>query len=73
MKQQGWNYCPSCKTPIQKISGCDHMSCLTLACNTRFCYICGGLIVKSVLSQEITDATSTHYRENYQLFEVRQV
>jgi hypothetical protein len=70
MKQQGWKYCPTCKTPIQKISGCNHMSCLTPACNTHFCYICGGLIVKSALGQEIKEAISAHYSKNCQLFEV---
>jgi len=70
MKQQGWKYCPSCKTPIQKISGCNHMSCMTPACNTHFCYICGGLMVKSALGQEIKEATSAHYRKNCVLFEV---
>jgi len=45
MKEKGWKYCPTCKTPIQKISGCNHMSCITPGCNTRFCYFCSGLIV----------------------------
>ncbi|KAH9016425.1 hypothetical protein EDB83DRAFT_2439307, partial [Lactarius deliciosus] len=43
----------ACKTPIQKVSGCNHMTCLTPACNTHFCYHCGDLIVKSALRQEI--------------------
>ncbi|KAI9453842.1 hypothetical protein BJY52DRAFT_1152884 [Lactarius psammicola] len=70
MKQQGWKYCPSCKTPIQKVSGCNHMSCMTPACNTHFCYLCGGLIVKSALGQEVKEATSNHYRLKCALFEV---
>jgi len=70
MKEQGWKYCPSCKTPIQKVSGCNHMSCMTPACNTHFCYLCGGLIVKSALGQEIKAATSNHYRSDCTLFEV---
>ncbi|KAI9434828.1 hypothetical protein H4582DRAFT_1818325 [Lactarius indigo] len=70
MKQQGWKYCPSCKTPIQKVSGCNHMSCMTPACNTHFCYLCGGLIVKSALGQEVREATSNHFSSNCALFEV---
>ncbi|KAH9169622.1 hypothetical protein EDB89DRAFT_2098593 [Lactarius sanguifluus] len=70
MKQQGWKYCPSCKTPIQKVSGCNHMSCMTPACNTHFCYLCGGLIVKSALGQEVKEATSNHFRSKCTLFEV---
>ncbi|KAF8465628.1 hypothetical protein DFH94DRAFT_783135 [Russula ochroleuca] len=70
MKRRGWKYCPTCKTPIQKRSGCNHMSCPSPACNTHFCYICGCLIVKSTLRQEIEGATSAHYRKNCQLFDV---
>ncbi|KAH8986524.1 hypothetical protein EDB86DRAFT_2954517 [Lactarius hatsudake] len=61
MKQQGWKYCPSCKTPIQKVSGCNHI---------HFCYLCGGLIVKSALGQEVKEATSNHFRSKCALFEV---
>ncbi|KAI9437330.1 hypothetical protein H4582DRAFT_340280 [Lactarius indigo] len=62
VKQQGWKYCPSCKTPIQKESGCNHMTCMTPACNTHFCYLCGDLIIKSALRQEIHEAVSSHFR-----------
>ncbi|KAI9455038.1 hypothetical protein F5148DRAFT_1277260 [Russula earlei] len=64
MKQQGWKYCPTCKTPIQKESGCNHMSCMTPACNTHFCYVCGGLIVRSPVGHDIRDAISSHYGQN---------
>jgi len=70
MKEQGWKYCPSCKTPIQKVSGCNHMLCMAPACNTHFCYLCGGLIVKSALGQEINEATASHFSSNCTLFEV---
>ncbi|KAH9167936.1 hypothetical protein EDB89DRAFT_2074427 [Lactarius sanguifluus] len=70
VKQQGWKYCPSCKTPIQKVSGCNHMACMTPACNTHFCYLCGDLIVKSALRQEINEAMSSHFRSKCSLFEV---
>ena len=36
----------------------------------HFCYLCGGLIVKSALGQEIGEATSSHFGSNCTLFEV---
>ncbi|KAH9984586.1 hypothetical protein BJV77DRAFT_966018 [Russula vinacea] len=41
IKKKGWNI-------ARKESGCNHMTCLTPACNTHFCYICGGLIVNQI-------------------------
>jgi len=41
--------------------------------NRHFCYICGGLIVRSGLGQEIKEATSTHYNKNCKLFEYPEV
>lgn len=26
MAQQGWRYCPGCRTPTERISGCNHMT-----------------------------------------------
>ena len=33
------HHCPSCKIPIQRSTGCDHMTCSE--CQTHFCYSCG--------------------------------
>ena len=31
MAEEGWRYCPGCRTPGERISGCDHMTvCLSL-------------------------------------------
>ncbi|KAJ7117677.1 hypothetical protein C8R44DRAFT_832346 [Mycena epipterygia] len=61
MKRRGWKHCPGCKTPFQKSSGCNHMTCMSPGCNTHFCYVCGESIVRSALRREIQTAVSAHY------------
>ncbi|KAJ7656296.1 hypothetical protein DFH06DRAFT_991742 [Mycena polygramma] len=61
MKRRGWKHCPNCKTPFQKSEGCNHMTCISPACNTHFCYLCGETIVRSALPREIESAKSAHY------------
>ncbi|KAJ7656306.1 hypothetical protein DFH06DRAFT_991709 [Mycena polygramma] len=61
MKTRGWKHCPGCKTPFQKSSGCNHMTCMSPSCNTHFCYLCGETIVRSALRREIQSAVSAHY------------
>jgi len=61
MKEQGWRYCPNCKTPFQKSTGCNHMTCLSPGCNTHFCYRCGRLIIRSALTRAVSTATTAHY------------
>ncbi|TBU43354.1 hypothetical protein BD309DRAFT_864500 [Dichomitus squalens] len=65
MAQRGWKHCPGesgCQTPAEKIDGCNHMTCMSPGCNAHFCYLCGQLIVQSVLRNEIQSAVSRHYR-----------
>ncbi|KAG1758571.1 hypothetical protein EDD22DRAFT_910098 [Suillus occidentalis] len=62
MKQRGWKYCPNCKTPVQRDGGCSHMTCISPACNTHFCYVCGKSIVRSALRDDIQTAVAAHYR-----------
>ncbi|CAD8212372.1 unnamed protein product [Paramecium pentaurelia] len=38
-----YKQCPQCKTWVEKISGCDHMTC---RCKFQFCYACGGIYQK---------------------------
>jgi len=63
MKERGWKYCPGCKTPIQKESGCNHMTCMSPGCNTHFCYICGDTIIRSALGSDVQAAKTDHYRK----------
>ncbi|KAF5894904.1 E3 ubiquitin-protein ligase, partial [Clarias magur] len=37
--QRNAQKCPRCKVHIQRVDGCDHMTCTQ--CNTNFCYRCG--------------------------------
>ncbi|KAF9220031.1 hypothetical protein BS17DRAFT_715811 [Gyrodon lividus] len=69
MKEKGWQYCPNCKTPIQKDTGCNHMTCISPGCNSHFCYLCGGMIVQSAVRNDVGHAVSKHYQK-CQLFEV---
>ena len=32
--------CPACSTPIEKIDGCNHMTCQRVTCRHEFCWIC---------------------------------
>ncbi|KAF9054480.1 hypothetical protein BJ165DRAFT_1439171 [Panaeolus papilionaceus] len=68
MKRKGWRHCPGCETPIQRESGCNHMTCLSPGCNAHFCYLCGMLITVAVSRSDIKNAVSSHYR-CCQLFE----
>ncbi|KZT36311.1 hypothetical protein SISSUDRAFT_1071582 [Sistotremastrum suecicum HHB10207 ss-3] len=61
MKARGWKHCPGCQTPVEKITGCNHMTCSTVGCNTHFCYVCGESIVRSAQRNEIQSAVSSHY------------
>ncbi|KAF8159584.1 hypothetical protein B0H34DRAFT_704058 [Crassisporium funariophilum] len=33
MRRKGWKYCPGCITPVQKETGCNHMTCGSPGCN----------------------------------------
>ncbi|KDR79183.1 hypothetical protein GALMADRAFT_63037 [Galerina marginata CBS 339.88] len=61
MRRKGWKYCPGCRTPIQKESGCNHMACGSPGCNVHFCYKCGDLIVDTSTGGNLGLAIGAHY------------
>ena len=40
-KGSNFKQCPNCKRWVEKISGCNHITC---PCGSHFCYSCGGLM-----------------------------
>ena len=37
-KEAGIKDCPECKTPLEKISGCNHITCV--GCKAHMCWVC---------------------------------
>lgn len=62
VKQMGWRHCPNCKAAVQKMGGCNHMTCATPGCNSHFCYKCGKQIAKSPIQMVVSSAVTAHYR-----------
>ncbi|KAI5983090.1 hypothetical protein EDD15DRAFT_1913835 [Pisolithus albus] len=44
LRKKHWQFCPNCRAAVEKISGCNHLSCIAPGCNTHFCYRCGGIL-----------------------------
>ncbi|KAI6110951.1 hypothetical protein EV401DRAFT_1991020 [Pisolithus croceorrhizus] len=63
VKQMGWKHCPNCKAAVQKMGGCNHMTCATPGCNSHFCYKCGKQIAKSPIQMAVSSAVTAHYRQ----------
>jgi len=61
MRKKGWKYCPGCKTPVQKESGCNHMTCGSPGCNVHFCYRCGDSIIDTSNGGAVGTAVTEHY------------
>ena len=40
LRKLGMTMCPTCNTYVERIDGCDHMTCI---CGNSFCYKCGKL------------------------------
>ncbi|KAI6126552.1 hypothetical protein F5141DRAFT_1081680 [Pisolithus sp. B1] len=61
LRKKKWKYCPSCRTPVEKRSGCDHLSCIVPGCNTHFCYRCGGIMNRTARPSEIMAGNTAHF------------
>ncbi|KAF8817475.1 hypothetical protein BYT27DRAFT_7199003 [Phlegmacium glaucopus] len=70
MRRKGWKYCPGCNTPVQKETGCNHMTCGSPGCNVHFCYKCGILIIDTSNGGDVGTAVTEHYI-NCVMFEKR--
>jgi hypothetical protein len=44
--------CPKCNAPVEKLSGCNHMTC---TCKTQFCYMCKAEFEKDKYNRYIID------------------
>ncbi|KAF8645632.1 hypothetical protein AX16_007714 [Volvariella volvacea WC 439] len=70
VRREGWKQCPGCTSTVQKIEGCNHMTCVTPGCNTHFCYVCGALLYQGQKRSEIDKAVERHFGANCGLFYV---
>ncbi|KAI6108640.1 hypothetical protein EDD17DRAFT_1874323 [Pisolithus thermaeus] len=61
VRMKKWKYCPSCRTPVEKRSGCDHLSCIVPGCNTHFCYRCGGIMNRTARPSEIMAGNTAYF------------
>lgn len=44
-EKEGWKQCPGCKNIVERIEGCDFMTC---QCGHAFCYRCGGTLMNNM-------------------------
>ncbi|KDQ06304.1 hypothetical protein BOTBODRAFT_121686 [Botryobasidium botryosum FD-172 SS1] len=61
MAVRDWKRCPGCSIMVEKIGGCDHMTCPGRGCNTHFCWSCGSIIIRSVVRAGILSAVDAHF------------
>ncbi|KJA28167.1 hypothetical protein HYPSUDRAFT_62558 [Hypholoma sublateritium FD-334 SS-4] len=61
--RKGWRYCPGCHILVQKVSGCNHITCRAPGCRVHFCYKCGDMIcdLSVTHSADLSMAITTHY------------
>ncbi|KAH8829097.1 hypothetical protein DL96DRAFT_1462531 [Flagelloscypha sp. PMI_526] len=60
MTEKGWKFCPACRAPHEKVSGCNHIICTAQGCSAHYCFKCGKLMTTSKNRQEIANAIQQH-------------
>lgn len=55
--------CPSCRVPIQKREGCDHMHCSQ--CNVHFCWACMETFGTHDIDRHMSNCTRSNLYMNY--------
>ncbi|KAH8829099.1 hypothetical protein DL96DRAFT_1668719 [Flagelloscypha sp. PMI_526] len=60
MTEKGWKFCPACRAPHEKVSGCNHITCTAQGCSAHYCFKCGKIMTTSKNRQEISNAVQKH-------------
>lgn len=61
-KENGVKDCPKCSTPIEKIEGCNHMTCAT--CKTHLCWFCMACFASAEETYVHMDAIHRNFYEH---------
>ncbi|KFZ24723.1 hypothetical protein V502_00784 [Pseudogymnoascus sp. VKM F-4520 (FW-2644)] len=48
--------CPGCKTMIEKVDGCDHITCTVEGCETEWCFVCRGVYEEDTIYGHMEEA-----------------
>lgn len=48
--------CPGCKTMIEKVDGCNHITCAVEGCETEWCFVCRGVYDEDTIYEHMEEA-----------------
>lgn len=54
--------CPKCKTPTQKLTGCDHITCTIRNCGAHWCWACGKKFDSGLIYTHMAEKHGGYYR-----------